>query len=185
MESNPGSLQLDQLALIAALRLLVARAANRDSLAWWDDESLTQHAGVLLDRLFPVAPQLAARQLALASARARHNAAFESIPAALHLFRLDPGGQVELAMRTVHLPDINVPRDPITSVDALRDQLGSLVGEPHPAYKVLARRPGNGLHIEISPVRDGPPAIYRARALAWAYLEARPGQPAFPFFTVT
>jgi len=42
--------------LILRLRLLIVRAANRDSLAWWDDEALTAPAGFLLERLFPVAP---------------------------------------------------------------------------------------------------------------------------------
>ena len=74
---------------ILGLRLLLARAANQDSLARWDDESLTTHVGFLLERIFPMAPALAARSLALRAALARHQAACGARDKALHLYRLD------------------------------------------------------------------------------------------------
>ena len=71
---------------ILRLQLLVARAANKDSQAWWDDESLTPHAGFLLERIFPMAPTLAAKSLALKAAAARHRVACAGHENALHLY---------------------------------------------------------------------------------------------------
>ena len=88
---------------ILSLRLLVARAANKDSLSWWDDESLTSYGGFLLERIFPFAPELAARSLALRAATARHRAVGSSQEAALHLYRLDLDGQDTLTLQSVPL----------------------------------------------------------------------------------
>ena len=74
---------------ILGLRLLLARAANQDSLARWDDESLTTHVGFLLERIFPMAPALVACSLALRAVLARQQAACGARDKALHLYRLD------------------------------------------------------------------------------------------------
>ncbi|MFZ5915472.1 MAG: BrxE family protein [Chloroflexota bacterium] len=164
------------------LRLLVARAANKDSLAWWDDESLTPHAGFLLERLFPMAPPLAARSLALNAALARHDAACGVIRNALHLYRLDADSQDRLALRFEALLPIPVPVEPIPSTEGLKQCLLVLLGAPA-AYTVVHRTGAGGLQIEIPPVPRGvSPLLHRARTLAWAYLEGAPGQPAIPYF---
>jgi hypothetical protein len=167
---------------IFSLRLLVARAANKDSLAWWDDESLTPHAGFLLERLFPMAPPLAARSLALSAALARHQAACSANEKALHLYRLDADNQDKLAMRFVPLLPIPVPNQAITTMDALSQHLLRLLGEPAP-YNVVQRTKTDGLQIEIPPSPAGVSSLlHRAKTLAWAYLEGAPGQPIFPFY---
>jgi hypothetical protein len=166
---------------ILSLRLLVARAANKDSLAWWDDESLTPHAGFLWERLFPMAPPLAARSLALSAALARHQAACSANEKALHLYRLDADNQDKLALRFAPLLPITAPDEPITTIDALRQYLLDLVGEPVP-YNVVRRTNAHGLQIEIPASPPGvSPLLHRAKTLAWAYLEGAPGQPVFPF----
>lgn len=164
---------------ILGLRLLIARAANRDSLAWWDDESFASHAGFLLERVFPMVPPLAARSLALASARARHRAAcFEG---ALHLYHLDSDNQDKLFLRFAPLLPIPVPEEPITTLESLRRHLLNLTGEPA-SYTVVGKTSTHGLQIEVSPDPDGiSPLAHRARTLAWAYLEGAPGEPVFPF----
>ena len=43
-------------SLILRLRLLIARAANKDSLAWWEDESLTSRNVPLLSIPVPQEP---------------------------------------------------------------------------------------------------------------------------------
>ena len=181
VSSQPsGSCFTSQEALmVLSLRLLIARAANKDSLAWWDDESLTTHGGFLLERIFPMAPPLAARSLALAAASARHHAACP--PPALHLYHLDTHNQDKLALRFAPLLSIPVPHEPITTMEHLHQHLLNLTGSPVP-YTILRRTDSRGLQVEIPPASaGGSPLLCRAQALAWAYLEGAPGQPVFPF----
>jgi hypothetical protein len=167
--------------IILSLRLLIARAANKDSLAWWDDESLTPHAGFLLERLFPMAPPLAARSLALSAALARHQAACAPHDGALHLYHLDWDNQDKLALRFAPLLPIPMPDEPITTMDALRHYLLELTREPM-SFNILRRTNTHGLQIEIPPGALGSsPMLHRAKTLAWAYLQGEPGQPVFPF----
>lgn len=176
-----GNLTPGEACIILKLRLLMARAASKDSLAWWDDESLTPHAGFLLERLFPVAPPLAARSLALAAALARHQAACPVNGEALHLYRLDVDSQDKLALRFLPLLAIPVPEGPITTLKTLRQHLLELTGEPAPCT-VVRETSGHGLEIDVPPCPAGVSSlVHRARTLAWAYLEGAPGEPVFPF----
>jgi len=164
--------------IVLGLRLLIARAANKDSLAWWDDESLTPHAGFLLERVFPTAPVLAARSLALAAASARHRAACPE--SALHLYRLDADNQDKLALRFVPLLPIPVPEEPIATLDDLHQHLLDLTGDTM-LYTVV-RRNAHWTQIEIPPCSAGSSLLaHRARTLAWAYLEGSPGEPTLPY----
>jgi hypothetical protein len=176
--ASVGNLTPEDACAILGLRLVIARAANQDSLAWWDDESLTPHAGFLLERVFPMAPSLAARSLALAAASARHQAACPE--KALHLYRLDADNRDRLALRFAPLLSIPVAEEPITTMDALRQHLVKLTGESMP-YTVV-RRNGHGLQVEIPPCPAGSSLLaHRAHTLAWAYLEGSPGEPALPY----
>lgn len=167
--------------LILRLRLLIARAANRDSLGWWDDETLTAPAGFLLERLFPVAPSLAARSLTLRAALARHQGACAGIEGALHLYKLDADNADGLAVRNVPLLPVPYPDAPITTMDVLREHLITLLGQPA-EVKIVQRRNGGALLIAIPPSPAGVWApLHRARSFAWAYLEGAPGRPVFPF----
>src|SRR5690606_27116842 len=112
-------LSYEEARLIQRLRLIIARAANQDGLRWWDDQSLTDHAGYLLERTFAVSPSLAARRLAMAAAEARHTEAFKDGLLGLHLYHLTPDNEDGLAMRGVDLEDIEVPSEPITTIDSL------------------------------------------------------------------
>lgn len=176
---NTEPIGSEQAAPILALRLVIARAASADSLAWWDDESLTSHASYLLERIFPFAPSLAARKLALAAALARHEAACPSANGAVHLYRLDTDNRDGLALRSVPLVSIPVPEEPITTLDSLRQHLLDLAGQPA-RYTVVRQAGTRELQIEIPPA---PPAVSPMvhRALARAYLDGAPGEPAFPF----
>jgi len=180
-QTSTGNLAPEEAHTILGLRLLIARAANKDSLAWWDDESLTPHAGFLLERIFPVAPPLAARNLALAAALARHQAAGPANSGALHLYRLDADNQDKLALRFVPLLAIPVPEEPITTLETLRQHLLDLTGEPAP-YSVVRETNAHGLEIDIPACPAGVSSLaHRARTLAWAYLEGATGEPVFPF----
>lgn len=171
----------EDILFLLGLRLLIARAANKDSLAWWDDESLTSHSAFLLNRIFPITPHTAARSLALRAALSRHQAACASESAALHLFRLDAANNDELAVRQVSLASLPMPEEPIGTIDALRVKLLQLTGEPRPYRRV--RLTGNqAMLIELPPLPVGMTVWrHRAQTLAWAYLEGPHGRPVFPF----
>ena len=161
--NDAGPLSSEDARIILSLRLLIARAANQDSLAWWDDEVLTLHAGFLLERLFPIAPPLAARSLSLQAALSRHEAACAADDSMLHLYRLDPDNQDKLALRFAPLLPVPVPAQPITAMDALKQHLLDLVGEPL-RYKVVRRTDTHGFQLEIprcppgvSPLRPAGP----------------------------
>lgn len=178
--ASADRLSPDEARAILTLRLLIARAANADSLAWWDDESLTPHARFLLERVFPMAPPMAARSLALAAALARHQAVCRVNSRALHLYRLDADGLDRLTLRFAPLLPVPVPEEPIHTMDALRQHLLRLTGEPS-AYTVLRQTDRRVLQIRVPSVPDrASPLLQRARTLAWAYLEGRPGEPVFP-----
>lgn len=174
-----GKLASEDVRVILSLRLLIARAANKDSLAWWDDESFTPHAGFILERVFPTAPALAARSLSLIAASARHQAACPEH--ALHLYRLDADNQDGLALRFAPLLPIPLPQGPITTMDDLRQHLADVTGGPAP-YVVVRETSTRALLVEIPPCPVGvSPLTHRARSLAWAYLEGAPGEPVFPY----
>lgn len=166
---------------VLALRLLIARSANKDSLVWWDDESLTPPAVYVLERLFPIAPPLAARSLALAAAEARHKDAFRDNSGCLHLFRLDSDNQDRFDLRLIPRLEIPVAPEPITTVEILREKLLTITGEPKP-YTVIGRTVAPGLQIATPASPAGiSPLLHRAQTLAWAYLESSPGKPLLPF----
>lgn len=53
-QTRPVTVQSDEIEVrVLRLRLAIARAAQRNSLSWWDDASLTPDANLLLRRLFP------------------------------------------------------------------------------------------------------------------------------------
>ena len=179
--SMAHSISPEDARTILSVRLLLARAANKDSLAWWDDESLTPHAGFLLERIFPMAPALAARSLALSAAAARHRAACAGHDNALHLYRLDLDGQDALALSSVPLLSIPLPQEPMPSNDARRQEQLGLLGKPM-HYTSVRRTETSGLQIERPPVPVGVSLLlHRAQTLAWAYLEGAPSEPVFPF----
>ncbi|MBI1802797.1 MAG: BrxE family protein [Chloroflexi bacterium] len=167
--------------LILQLQLLIARAAQKDSLGWWDDESLTAAGAFILERLFPSAPEEIARKLGLATAAARHQAAFADHPEALHLFRLDTDGETNLELSRLPLMDCPIPTQPIESMAVLQLHLSSLLGDRparRPSIEQLSNRrvairwPSQGLPVS---------AVDIAKALAWAYLSGKPVEPVFPF----
>lgn len=168
-----------QVRHILALRLLIARTANQDSLAWWDDESLTPAADYLLNRLFPMVPGRAGKSLALRAAVARHRVACPED--ALHLYRLDADNRDKLALRFAPLEPVEVPDGPIATMDELRDHLLELVESPQP-YTVLRKTTSAGLLIDLSLAPpDTHPMLHRAKTLAWAYLEGTKDAPVFPY----
>ncbi len=167
---------------LLGLRLLIARAAQKDSLGWWEDDSLTEAGHYLLERLFLVNPEEAGRKLALEAARTRYQAAFNRDAAALHLFHLDKTGEIEHRLQGICLADIQPPKEPLLTMDALRQKLFELAGHPL-KFQIVGERANHRLEIRIHGASGKTPILDVAKTLAWASLEGKPGQPIFPYTT--
>jgi hypothetical protein len=167
------------LAAILRLRAVVCRAAQRDSLGWWDDESLTPYARVILDPLFPRTAPSAALKVAFVAARLRYRAAFAPLNGRiLHLFALDH--ETELRLVGVEPDDITPGEDPIPDAEAFRRVLGSDWRD----YEIVDRGAAGLLEIWPRGVRLED-AVETARALASAHAEGGPGAAVFPFVRVS
>jgi hypothetical protein len=166
---------------LLSLQYLISRAAQKDSLNWWEDDSLTQAGGYLLERLFPTNPKEAGLKLALEAAKTRYQAAFQGENAALHLFRLDKTGEIEHSLIRSRLTDIPVSLEPIGSIETLRQKLFDLTG-PSPTYQVLGEHANHRVEIRLDPSIK-PTNLTIAQALTWACLEGIPGKPVFPYIT--
>lgn len=154
------------LDLVLQLRLAVARAAQRDSLSWWDDEALTPDADLLLRRLFPRSSTGAARKLALRAARARHEAVLAAWPQARHLFNLGVEVENRLDEALRERISVDVPQDRIRSRNELAAALRAIAPEPTmPTIRLAESQRATQLGDEAAslPVGD------RAIVLAWAY----------------
>lgn len=178
--TNKTPIETDQALSILALRLLVARAAQADSLRWWDDEVLTEPAAFILDRTFPHSPPLAARSLALQAALARHRDAAEVFHSTLHLYQLDWHNGDILALRALSLMAAAFDPRPIPDRDEYRRRLLGLTSRPA-TYEVTRQATNSGFVVRIPPAPPGVHLwLHRAAALAWAYLEGEAGRAAIP-----
>jgi hypothetical protein len=166
-------------ALILRLRLAVSRAAQRDSLSWWDDEALTPGADLLLRRLFPRSITRAAWTLALLAARARHQLVLAEWPQAHHLFDLGPEVERRLDEALREQAPIVLPQDPIRSRGELAALLQAIAPMPNiPTRRLADSQRTTQLADEVAswPVAD------RAVALAWAYTTPEVGGLVAPFY---
>ncbi len=178
---STDGLALEDSRLILSLQLWLARAGQKDSLAWWEAESLTSSGEYVLGRLFPAIPTLAGRQLALAAARARHENAFADDPDALHLFRLDKAGEIVYALSAINLAELELPLTPVKSMAALHEALQGLSNQPASLPEIIHELPGRRLQVRVAPVAGEAILVTLARALAWAYMNGQPSVPIFPF----
>jgi hypothetical protein len=170
--------------LILRLRLIVARAAQPDSLRWWNDRSLTAEGGYLAERLFARRPRLAAAKIALGAARRRHAAAVPNSSKTVHLF--DLGDEAEYELSAVPLDEAWIPATPFTSGAMVLDAVAAIIPEGT-GYT----RQFSGLHgtltgpLEVQLTPDSDPTmklvVAQASALALAHGEAGPDRPVFPY----
>lgn len=177
-------LEASESELILRLQLVIARAAQKDSLRWWEDDSLTPSGKFLLERLFIVDAEEAGRKLAVEAAKVRFQAAFGDKNNALNLFHLDQAGEVEHALQGIRLSSIPIPADPILSMEDLRRVLLEQVGSPL-KYQVLGARSNSRLEIKIENLPTKFDLNPIAKTLAWAMLEGEPGKPIFPYIRQT
>jgi hypothetical protein len=168
--------------LILRMQLLIARAAQKDSLHWWEDETLTPAGSFVLDRLFPFSPSQTACKLALAAATARYHAAFAGEAQVLHLYALDTDGQVALALREAPLDNCGASSEPIDSVAKLEQQISALLAEKRTEQEFLKELAGHRLELKGKAQTLSP--LDRAKLFTWACLEGKAGVPVFPFLRV-
>jgi hypothetical protein len=177
---------LDRYAIdeLLRLRLLIARAAQKDSLSWWEDESLTQAGNFLMERLFIMDTNEIARKLAMEAAKTRYRMAFGEYDPKLHLFQLDQRGQIEYELRDLRYSEIEIPVEPITSLNMLRQELLTITDTPMP-YEIVGPGTYNQLEIRMKDASRKAPILEVAKTLAWACLESSPGKPVFPYIQWT
>jgi hypothetical protein len=164
-----------QIRVIMRYRLAIARAAQPDSLGWWDDQSLSRGADGLLRRLFPRSAPLAGSRLALLAATAWHQRMLEAHGACEHLFFL--GEEVELLLDQ-RLDELGLAPDVEPTPDAAGLRARLLEIGPSPG-EVASGGEGRTFALPVSVADRG--AAERAAVLAWAYLAGKQSQPVAPF----
>ena len=159
-----------QVALIA---LLVARAGQKDSLGWWDDESLTDAGRFALTKIFPRNPGRAAVRLAFESARGRHAGVLAAAGVTQATTLLD--------LAEASIEDIASASNPwsahIANLDEFRRQL--LVLAPDAGTLTLPTPDLAGL-LDLTAC-DTQTEAQEATTLAAGYLFGQKGKPVFPF----
>ena len=171
-------LDISELTHLLNIRLLIARAGQKDRMRWWEDDSLSDAGAYLLERLFPFAPHVHGRKLALAAAKARHMVVFADNPSIQYLYHLGIDGEIEYALSRISLDDIDVPGESIDTTEKLRQHLVDLIGEPPQKLKINKPLVDRRLPVQLS---QDATMEQRINALAWAYLQGAPEQPVFPF----
>lgn len=177
-------LEVGEKTTILGIRLLIARAAQKDSLNWWEDDSLTPAGGYVLERLFLAAPQEAGRKLALEAARTRYQAAFNGENNPLHLFRLDKTGEIEHGLQDIPIMSVPVPLEPIPTRDMLRQKFLEFTGQPD-KFKVIGERANHRMEIRPANPHKKYATLEIVKILAWATLEGEANQPVFPYIMLT
>jgi len=173
------SFDLDASKHIIQLQLLIARVGQNDSLRWWEDDSLTEAGVYLLERLFPFAPYIQGRKLALLAAKNRHDAVFGQETQILHLFRFGFEGDREQEKSAFDPSCFELPDAPIRTIDELKIHLAQLVEAPNPQSKIDRVITDDGrLQIKIPSTKT---TIDMANRLAWAYLQGEPEKPVYPY----
>ncbi len=180
--TTPTLLGPKEAEAILRLRLIVARAAQIDSLRWWDDRSLTLEGDFMTARLFPEHPRVAGAKIAMATARARHWAAIPRPPGVVHLF--DLGDELERELAAAPLNEAWIPGDSFAAMDAFVFALGNIAPDGAGCrYSGQADTQTGALRIELSldTSSELKSALAEAGALALAYNSAGMARPVFPY----
>lgn len=166
---------------ILRLRTLIARAAQVDSLKWWEDESLTDGGLYLLERIFWGSPSTTSRNLAHSAALHRHQSALKAQYGGIHLFQLSIDNIEEETLKSiVNYVTIDLEGlSPISDLEHLRHKLLEII-EAEPQYTIVNFSPLNH-SLQILPLTSSGGILDYAYALSWAYLEGNMGQAVFPY----
>jgi hypothetical protein len=162
--------------LIAKVVLLILRAGQKDSLGWWDDESLTDAGRYAFDKLFPRNPRYLAVRLAFSAAKERHQGMLKAA-------RIDTSVTIwDLAEPIMESFQGILPTSlhPIRTVEEFRQQLIHLL----PSVRdVQIPAPDKTGLLDLSPRMNAKRQhrIDFIELLATGYLSGGVGNPVFPF----
>ncbi len=171
------------------LRLLIARAGEKDSLAWWDSYALTDQGQWALKRLYPRYAAYAGARLAIEAAVMTHAKIIARRPA-VTLFGLGVAldarvmGQLDLQRMDDELLTI---APPIRSPEELRATLAQIVEVTDDDLALVKSAVANGPLVELETVTEAEvwsentlPVI--ARRLAVTYTLSEFGRLMVPYY---
>lgn len=167
---------------VLRFRHLIARLGERDLFGWWDCEAGSEAGLYLLQRLFPRTARWVACDLAVRSARVRHQALVPPVPC-VHLFDLGPKNEARLAdlflsLKAQGAEEVLPPVLPPTVTFQGVGQTLAACGLDPVAGDIQERTVSLG---DVTPDQlDAPEQL--ASQLAAAYGYSRPGQVVVPYF---
>jgi hypothetical protein len=180
--------------LVFTLRLLIARAGERDGLAWWESDALSEAGQFVLKRLFPRSSGWAGVESALEAAAIRHRRVLGNRSGVLSLFSL--GEAIERAVaqhvRGLRRSGVDLPSlPPVSSIatltELLRERGGLNDGDLQlPDAQRMLMLEG----IEIGRLTSRQAAVpdevaWAAKRLAAAYTLGEPGSLFVPYVRLT
>lgn len=174
-------LEAGSTSTVLGLCLLIVRAGCRDSLVWWDDDSLTEAGLFSLKRLFPQTYRIAAVRLGLAAARSRHDGMLNAsgITGAQHLLDLlEPAGPIDFLAQLDRVPfDF---WSPIPDRNSFQQRLEAVAGPlPSVPSGVAAALQGLVDLSEVLPKHEATVGV--AKMMAASYLLGDRGRLVLPY----
>jgi len=177
---------------ILIIRTLVARAGEKDNLAWWDSDALSEAGSYVLRRLFPRSAARAGVRLAIEAATIRHRTVLGE-QKVLSLFCLgEPwdslvDGRIERRYGGPNLPRVPESLQWASDLAAALKEGGLLTDSDWEAPESLELFESNTL--EIGQVRDAhgllPEEINRlASRLAVSYARGEKGRLVVPYLRI-
>jgi hypothetical protein len=156
--------------------LLIARAGAKDSLNWWDDDSLTSAGEFVLGRIFPRKWKLISCRLAIRAAKEKHEGAARTVG-------LEDIATLFSNVSTVGLESTvaeGIVTSPLHSMDEFRGRLATLC--PRVTEFDVPQPQDSGL-LDITDITggDNPSTETLVAAFASGYTRAQAGKPVFPF----
>lgn len=176
------------------LRLIVARAGEKDGLGWWESEALSDAGRFVLKRLFPRSRDWAAVELALEAAQVRHRRLVGERPGAVTLFALGDATErvIGAELRRLRGAGAGPEASPVmSSIEDLRSALrerGGLGQDDFDGAELQRMLVLQGIELAQLGRRqlaDRGAILGIARTLAAAYTLSEPGSLTVPYFQMT
>lgn len=160
----------------ALVALLVARAGAKDSLNWWDDDSLTSAGEFVLGRIFPRKWKLISYRLAMYAAKEKHDGAARTV--GLEDFTTLFSNVFIVGLESAVAEGI--VSSPINSMDEFKGRLTTLC--PRVTEFDVPQPQASGL-LDITDITGDniPSTETLVEAFASGYTRAQAGKPVFPF----
>lgn len=173
--TTPGRLYAEE-NVSGLVALLIARAGARDSLNWWDDDSLTSAGEFVLGRIFPRKWKQISYRLAIRAVKEKHEGAVHAVGLEdfITLFSIVSLVGLESAVAE------DIVSSPINSIDEFTGRLTILC--PRVIEFDVPQATASGL-LDMTGIAsdDGTSTETLVAAFASGYTRAQAGKPVFPF----